>query len=100
MRGAAAHLKSEGRLIIYGPFIVDGEPTAPSNLAFDADLRQRDARWGLRRLSDVLEQASLHVNLTRRLDLKISLDMAHDNRPPQLIEKTDTTYRTGIEYQF
>lgn len=47
-----------------------------------------------------LEQASLHVNLTRRLDLKISLDVAHDNRPPQLIEKTDTTYRTGIEYQF
>lgn len=47
-----------------------------------------------------LEQATLHVNLTRRLDLKISLDVAHDNRPPQLIEKTDTTYRTGIEFQF
>lgn len=47
-----------------------------------------------------LEQASLSVNLTRRLDLKISLDVAHDSRPPQFIEKTDTTYRTGIEYQF
>lgn len=47
-----------------------------------------------------LEQASLSVNLTQRLDLKISLDVAHDNRPPQFIDKTDTTYRTGIEYQF
>jgi len=47
-----------------------------------------------------LEQASLSVNLTRRLDLKIALDVAHDNRPPQFVEKTDTTYRTGIEYRF
>jgi len=27
-------------------------PTAPSNLAFDADLKSRDPRWGLRLLSD------------------------------------------------
>lgn len=47
-----------------------------------------------------LEQAALLVNLTQRLDLKISLDVVHDNRPPQFIEKTDTSYRTGIEYQF
>ncbi len=47
-----------------------------------------------------LEQAALHVGLTDRLDLKISLDIAHDSRPPQLVEKTDVTYRTGIEYRF
>jgi len=47
-----------------------------------------------------LEQAALHVTLSDRLDLKISLDVAHDSRPPQLVEKTDTTYRTGIEYRF
>jgi Protein of unknown function (DUF938) len=59
MRGAAMHLSAAGLLIVYGPFVIDGEPTAPSNRAFDADLRQRDPRWGLRRLSEVLAQAAL-----------------------------------------
>ncbi|MDP1650228.1 MAG: DUF938 domain-containing protein [Rubrivivax sp.] len=53
MAGAAAHLVPGGALVLYGPYLVDGEPTAPGNLAFDADLRARDARWGLRRLADV-----------------------------------------------
>ncbi len=47
-----------------------------------------------------LEQAALHVGLTDRLDLKISLDIAYDSRPPQLVDGTDVTYRTGIEYRF
>jgi hypothetical protein len=58
MRGAARHLSATGRLILYGPYAVDGEPTAPSNLAFDADLRGRNAAWGLRRLQDVLAEAA------------------------------------------
>jgi hypothetical protein len=37
---------------------VDGEPLAPSNAAFDADLRGRDARWGLRTLGDVQAAAA------------------------------------------
>jgi SAM-dependent methyltransferase len=57
MRGASRHLAESGRLILYGPFIIDGEPTAPSNLTFDADLHARDATWGLRRLADVVAQA-------------------------------------------
>ena len=57
MKGAVRHLSADGQLLLYGPFLVDGEPTAPSNLAFDADLRSRDARWGLRRLADVSAQA-------------------------------------------
>jgi putative salt-induced outer membrane protein YdiY len=47
-----------------------------------------------------LEQAAMHVGLTDRLDLKISLDIAYDSRPPQLVDGTDVTYRTGIEYRF
>ena len=43
--------------MLYGPYIVDGVPTAPSNLAFDADLRARDPTWGLRRLADVEGEA-------------------------------------------
>lgn len=53
MRGAARCLKRGGWLVIYGPFVVEGEPLAPSNAAFDADLRERDAGWGLRSLAAV-----------------------------------------------
>jgi len=58
MRLAAARLRAGGRLVVYGPFEVEGEPLAPSNRAFDTDLRSRDARWGLRRLGDVLAEAA------------------------------------------
>ena len=58
MQGAARHLSVDGLLLLYGPYLVDGEPTTDSNWAFDADLRGRDPSWGLRRLSDVLAQAA------------------------------------------
>ena len=32
--------------------------TVPSNLAFDADLKARDPRWGLRRVEDFADAAS------------------------------------------
>lgn len=57
MQGAARHLAPGGALLLYGPYLVDGEPTAPGNLAFDADLRSRDAQWGLRRLANVVATA-------------------------------------------
>ncbi|MGR7997653.1 DUF938 domain-containing protein [Xanthobacter sp. ZOL 2024] len=53
MRGAAAALKPGGVLLTYGPYLRAGVATAPSNAAFDADLRRRDPRWGLRQLEDV-----------------------------------------------
>ncbi len=57
MQGAARHLSAQGLLILYGPYLIDGVPTAPGNLAFDIDLKNRNPAWGLRRLADVLEQA-------------------------------------------
>jgi hypothetical protein len=57
MQGAARHLSPQGLLLLYGPYLVDGEPVSAGNLAFDADLRARDPAWGLRRLADVLAQA-------------------------------------------
>lgn len=57
MQGAARHLAPQGLLVTYGPYLVDGVPTAPGNLAFDADLRARNPAWGLRRLADVEAQA-------------------------------------------
>lgn len=58
MRGAARHLAPAGQLITYGPYLVEGVPTAPSNLAFDADLKARHPDWGLRRLDDVARCAA------------------------------------------
>lgn len=60
MRGAAALLAPAGQLVVYGPFLVDGTPTAASNQAFDADLRARNPAWGLRWLHDVQAQAEAH----------------------------------------
>jgi hypothetical protein len=57
MRLAAAALSPGGRLMVYGPFDVEGEPLAPSNVAFDATLRSQDERWGLRRLGAVQAEA-------------------------------------------
>ena len=70
MAGAAQHLVAGGALVLYGPYVVDGEPTAPSNADFDADLRRRHPAWGLRHLAAVVDEAG-HVGLAleRRLDM-------------------------------
>ncbi len=57
MQGAARHLAQDGLLVTYGPYLEDAIPTAPSNLAFDADLRRRDPDWGIRQLADVAREA-------------------------------------------
>ncbi|HMI40592.1 MAG TPA: DUF938 domain-containing protein [Sphingomicrobium sp.] len=56
--GAARVLATGGALILYGPWVVEGIETAPSNLAFDADLKARDPRWGLRQVADFADAAS------------------------------------------
>lgn len=48
--GAQRVLRSGGLLFLYGPFARAGAHTAPSNAAFDAALKARDPRWGLRDL--------------------------------------------------
>ena len=45
-------------LILYGPWLQRDVPAAPSNLAFDADLRRRDPDWGLRVVEEFAEAAS------------------------------------------
>jgi hypothetical protein len=53
IRGAGRLLPRGGPLYLYGPYFRAGVPTAPSNLAFDEDLRARDPAWGLRDVADV-----------------------------------------------
>jgi len=48
----------------------------------------------------LLEDATLSVKMTDTLSLNLSLNLAHDSKPPQSVKKTDTTYSTGIEYSF
>lgn len=58
MRGAGRQLAEDGVLVVYGPFRIGGAHTAPSNEAFDAELRARDPRFGVRDLEAVCEAAS------------------------------------------
>lgn len=58
MRGAAAILPSGAPLYLYGPYRRSNMPLEPSNAAFDASLRRRDAAWGLRELDDVAALAA------------------------------------------
>ena len=51
-------LKAGGALILYGPYIEADVKTAPSNLAFDADLRRRNPDWGLRDRDRVIAAAA------------------------------------------
>lgn len=57
MQGVGRHLARGGVLVTYGPYILDDEPLAPSNLEFDAWLKTRDPSWGIRRLADVVAHA-------------------------------------------
>ena len=55
--GAARVLAPGGKLILYGPWTVEGFQTAPSNIAFDADLKRRNPAWGLRKVEEFAAEA-------------------------------------------
>ncbi len=54
---AAETLNQGGVVMLYGPFKRDGVHTAPSNAAFDEQLRSQDSAWGVRDLEAVVEVA-------------------------------------------
>jgi len=63
MAGSARLLPAGGVLFLYGPFRRRGRETAPSNEAFDAQLRRQNPEWGLRELERVVgiaDQNGLH----------------------------------------
>jgi hypothetical protein len=51
--GAARILQPGAPLVLYGPFAIDGDFVAPSNVDFDRRLRGENAAWGVRELRDV-----------------------------------------------
>ena len=60
MAGASRLLSDSGGLVLYGPYRRDGRHTAPSNEAFDRQLRSSNPDWGVRDLEAVTEAAALH----------------------------------------
>lgn len=57
MAGAARIIPPGAPMLLYGPYRQRGVETAPSNEAFDADLRARNPAWGLRDLDAVTQAA-------------------------------------------
>jgi len=58
-RGAARHLRTRGKLVLYGPYLENGT-AVQSNLDFDASLKRRNPDWGLRDLEEVTSVAAGH----------------------------------------
>ena len=60
MRGAGEVLPRGGVLVTYGPYRRGGVHTARSNEAFDASLKSRDPRWGVRDIDEVAAVANTY----------------------------------------
>ena len=58
--GAGRLLPAGGLLFTYGPYRRGGRHTAPSNEAFDSDLKRRNPAWGVRDLEAVIDLAGSH----------------------------------------
>jgi SAM-dependent methyltransferase len=58
VRGAGRVLPPGGLLFLYGPYKRGGQHTAPTNAAFDADLRAQNPAWGVRDLEAVASLAA------------------------------------------
>jgi cyclopropane fatty-acyl-phospholipid synthase-like methyltransferase len=68
MEGAARLLPSGGPLYLYGAFTEGGRHTAPSNAAFDENLRASNPEWGVRDLDQVADLARWHgLHLVERV---------------------------------
>jgi SAM-dependent methyltransferase len=70
MAGAGHILPPGGVLYLYGAYKENGANTAPSNEAFDLDLRRRNPEWGVRNLEVVADLARKHgLGLVERVQM-------------------------------
>ena len=67
-KGAGALLGTGHHLVTYGPYAIDGDFQAESNVAFDQSLRTRNPQWGIRDLKDIVPLAASHrLTLAERI---------------------------------
>jgi hypothetical protein len=70
MTGAGQVLPTGGVLYLYGAYKVNGAHTAPSNEAFDQEIRLRNPEWGLRDVEDVADLAGANgLRLVERVEM-------------------------------
>lgn len=74
MEGASRLPRPQGVLVFYGPFRRAGRHTAPSNAAFDEQLRRTNPQWGVRDLEAVADVAGRNG-----LVLEEAIDMPANN---------------------
>ena len=72
--GVSGVLEEKGLFIVYGPFMIDGAHTAPSNEAFDIQLRQANPAQGIREVGRLESEAAHH-----QLRLKNMIEMPANN---------------------
>ncbi|WP_308517265.1 DUF938 domain-containing protein [Sphingomonas flavescens] len=74
LQGAQRVLASGAPLVLYGPWLQRDIEPAPSNVAFDTDLKRRDPAWGLRTVEDFAAAAT-----ARELQLAETREMPANN---------------------
>lgn len=68
--GARDALNEDGQVVIYGPFTLEGRHTSAGNQAFDADLKIRNAEWGIRDMAELRYAAKVsQFELKRQIDV-------------------------------
>jgi hypothetical protein len=67
--GAHGVLTEDAVLVLYGPFRRFGAHTAPSNAAFDADLRAQHEAWGVRDIEQLEAAAAGCFELVQVVDM-------------------------------
>jgi hypothetical protein len=68
MRGAGKLLAPGAPLYLYGAYRQAGVETAPSNEAFDENLKARNPDWGLRQLDDVVAEGEKNGLVLDRIE--------------------------------
>jgi hypothetical protein len=58
--GLGAHLVSQARFCLYGPFNIENRFTSESNAQFDSHLRAEDSQMGIRDMGTIESLANLH----------------------------------------
>jgi len=84
---------TRANLYIVNKFKLSGTASLSNTFYYQPDLSETsDYR--------LLEQFRFKVDVTQKLSIILSLDVSRDSRPPQNIERSDSSYTTVINYRF